>query len=536
MPEEILSSPRLAQIRSQLHEIFKHLLGVNVENVDENASFIELGADSLLLLQVSQSLQKKMNVKIPFRSLIEEFTSPLELALHLDEIMPPDAFAEAIEASPEEVAAPEAPAAPIADVPAPAAPAPPPVTAEVVPTPPPQVVAAPQPMASTMVPVAPRPLPFVQPAAPTVEAHPISWATMDPPQPADGSVASILDQQLRIMNQQLQVTSEQLGLLAHSPLPQGAWTMDAQPVAHTGNGQSTTTPQEAPAPQPEAPANTPAPAATAPASAPASPSTSAPKAANGSGSGASQQPATKSSEKSKPAPYRAYRPPQVKKTGFTETQEKHLADLVARLDSKMAKSKALTQRYRQVLADNRAAVAFRLPLKELQYPIFVDRGEGARVWDIDGNESVDVTMGFGTLILGHSPPFVFEALRKQSERGLGIGLEPPLVGETAEMICELTGNDRACFVNDGTEAVFSAVRLARTTTGRHKIVMFQGGYHGWFDEVMSISRKGADGRLFTLPILVVVDSPPSDVNSINILGSVAAASLSSSPETLRDNR
>src|SRR5262249_48004222 len=143
---------------------------------------------------------------------------------------------------------------------------------------------------------------------------------------------------------------------------------------------------------------------------------------------------------------------------------------------------------------------FRLLWKEMQYPLFVERGAGSRVWDVDGNEYVDLTMGFGALLFGHSPAFVIEALEKQIKRGIQLGGSSLLAARSAEAICELTGSERASFCNSGTEAVMSALRLARCVTGRSKIAIFEGAYHGTFDGVMARGERFEDGRLRAIPL------------------------------------
>jgi len=99
-------------------------------------------------------------------------------------------------------------------------------------------------------------------------------------------------------------------------------------------------------------------------------------------------------------------------------------------------------------------------------------------------EYLDILNGFGPNFLGHSPPFVTEALKAQLDRGIEVGPQTPLVGETAQMFCEATGMDRVSFVNTGSEAVQAAIRLSRTVTGRDKIAIFRKDYHGNFDEVL----------------------------------------------------
>jgi glutamate-1-semialdehyde aminotransferase len=159
----------------------------------------------------------------------------------------------------------------------------------------------------------------------------------------------------------------------------------------------------------------------------------------------------------------------------------HIAELAARLNRKMPRSRSEAQAHRRVLADNRAPAGFRPLLKDLIYPVLAEEARGARVVDIDGNEYVDFTMGFGAHLFGHAPGFVVEAVKRQIELGMPIGPQSPRAGRVAELIAELTGHERVTFCNSGTEATMTAVRLARATTGRDKVVVFRNSYHGTFD-------------------------------------------------------
>ncbi|NET50864.1 MAG: aspartate aminotransferase family protein, partial [Merismopedia sp. SIO2A8] len=137
--------------------------------------------------------------------------------------------------------------------------------------------------------------------------------------------------------------------------------------------------------------------------------------------------------------------------------------------------------YRSVIADPRVSEWFDPPTKEMCYLIVGKEARGARIWGIDGNEYVDIIMGFGSNLLGHNPPFIKEALQEQLEKGIQLGPQSEFAGEVAELICELTGMERVAFSNTGTEAVMSAIRLARAATKRSKIAVFSGSYHGHFD-------------------------------------------------------
>ena len=182
--------------------------------------------------------------------------------------------------------------------------------------------------------------------------------------------------------------------------------------------------------------------------------------------------------------HRMLSPLEIRARGLNEQQSKHLEALIANYTARTRRSKELTTRFRPVLADSRAAVGFRFTTKEMLYPITGAKAHGARVWDVDGNEYIDITMGQGVTLFGHHPAFIDEALADLANDTLLLGPRPPQAGEAAELICELTGMERVTFTNTGTEAVMAALRLARATTKRNKIVMFDNAYHGHSDNVM----------------------------------------------------
>ncbi|MBO20201.1 MAG: glutamate-1-semialdehyde-2,1-aminomutase [SAR202 cluster bacterium] len=125
-------------------------------------------------------------------------------------------------------------------------------------------------------------------------------------------------------------------------------------------------------------------------------------------------------------------------------------------------------------------------------PPFIARGEGARVWDVDGNEYIDYLGSWGPLVLGHSHPAVVEALKKTAEGGTSFGA--PVEGEIelAKLICKLLPSvDSVRLVNSGTEACMSAIRLARAFTGRNKLIKFAGCYHGHADGLLVMAGSGA---------------------------------------------
>ena len=115
------------------------------------------------------------------------------------------------------------------------------------------------------------------------------------------------------------------------------------------------------------------------------------------------------------------------------------------------------------------------------------RGEGSKIWDVDGNERIDLNFNNTTLILGHNHPAVVEAIRRQLGRGTVIGAPTELEAELGEEILRrLKGAEKIRFTPSGTEAIMQAVRLARSYTGREKIAKCEGAYHGSW-ESMDIS-------------------------------------------------
>jgi amino acid adenylation domain-containing protein len=178
---------------------------------------------------------------------------------------------------------------------------------------------------------------------------------------------------------------------------------------------------------------------------------------------------------------------------LTPAQRGHIDALVARYTARTAKSKALTTQYRGVHADPRTASGFNRLWKEIVYQIVTVKSKGSRLIDVDGNEYIDILNGFGPGFLGHAPEQVVSALHAQLDAGFEVGPQSLLAMEAAALFCEVTGNDRASFVCTGSEAVYAAMRLARTCTGRDRIVMFARDYHGNFDEVLVRGLDGKDG-------------------------------------------
>ncbi|MBA2743901.1 MAG: glutamate-1-semialdehyde 2,1-aminomutase [Chthoniobacterales bacterium] len=125
-------------------------------------------------------------------------------------------------------------------------------------------------------------------------------------------------------------------------------------------------------------------------------------------------------------------------------------------------------------------------------PFFVERAQGARMWDADGNEYIDYVGTWGPAILGHAPEVVVEAVREAATRGVSFGTPNPLEVEMAELICSWVPSiEKVRMVNSGTEATMSCIRLARGFTGRDKIIKFEGCYHGHVDSLLVHAGSGA---------------------------------------------
>lgn len=133
-------------------------------------------------------------------------------------------------------------------------------------------------------------------------------------------------------------------------------------------------------------------------------------------------------------------------------------------------------------------------------PRFIEHAKGSTLYDVDGNEYVDLVCSWGPMILGHAHPSVVEAVQQAATRGLSFGAPTTAETELAQMIVDRTSVEEVRLVNSGTEATMSAVRLARGYTGRSKIIKFAGCYHGHVDALLASAGSGV--ATFGLP-----DSP-----------------------------
>jgi glutamate-1-semialdehyde 2,1-aminomutase len=154
---------------------------------------------------------------------------------------------------------------------------------------------------------------------------------------------------------------------------------------------------------------------------------------------------------------------------------------------RLSACRALRARTASVLAGGVASS----PRRRFPLPLAFSHGDGARLVDVDGNDYVDYVLGYGPLILGHRPIAVERAVMRQLAHGALFGAGHELEAELGEAICRTVPSAERCVLSTtGTEAVITALRLARAATGRRRIVKFRGHYHGWSDAV----SPAADAR------------------------------------------
>jgi amino acid adenylation domain-containing protein len=398
--EEPMPASRIPALSAQLREVFEETSGIEIGPADGAVSFLELGLDSLFLTQVALALQKKFNVKVTFRQLVEELPTLDALAAFMNDKLPPEA-AGAV--------------APVA-------------------------MAAPQAAAPMMPPMA------------GMAAMP----PMMPPMPMPGQPMA-MNPMLMMMQQQMQMLQMQMAAMGMGmPMPMPMMPM-MPPM-----------PMQPMAAQPIAPAPLAAPQVAA---APA--------------------PVLSRADEATPAakPFGAIARISLNKEELTPKQKARLEALTRRYTTRTRASKQHVQDNRGVLADPRVVTGFRPAVKELVYPVVIERSKGAYVWDLDGNKYVDTLNGFGCNLFGWQPDFVTEAVKHQLDTGHEIGPQTPLAAECARLFCEVTGQERVGFCNTGSEAVMGTMRIARTVTGRAKIALFTGSYHGIFDEVIVRATK-----------------------------------------------
>ncbi len=395
---------RVSTLGALILKVLGDTFGSDLSDIDQSASFVELGFDSLFLTQVSGKLAKETGAEITFRQMLDDYSSPAELARYLDGVLPAEDFQ------------------------------PPPLLVQAVP-------ATGQSRANAQM--------LQVPSMLTSESG--------------NALQDLLSGQLDIMRRQLeyfQSFNEATPATAIAPTLQ-----ERSPAA----GQPTAT---------------------------------------------ARQNARDTAAESKGKAFGPMARVDKSRSGsLLPKQQEYLNSLTLRYTSKTANSKKSAQENRRRLADPRTVSGFHPLWKDMVYPIVTVGSSGSILTDLDGNELIDVTNGFGTILLGHSPDFVVDALAKQLAAGYETGPQTELAGKAATLVAELTGHERVGFANTGSEAVLAAMRIARTYTSREQIVTFSGSYHGIFDEVVNRgsnvggickSLPAAPGIPFSAPQNIVV--------------------------------
>jgi glutamate-1-semialdehyde aminotransferase/thioesterase domain-containing protein/acyl carrier protein len=431
-----MANKQSEQVIQRVREIVLDLSGAEAESVSENMTFLELGFDSLFLTQLSTVCQKVFGLRVTFRQLFSDLPTIAALGSYLAEKLPSD-HELVVSASGNEEDRPMSVETPVVNSAVPAQ----------------TVVATPVPPAFP-----------VQVEVGADASFPVFALPSDMEAGAFAGMESLMLRQLALMDTQLRFL-QGLPVQAAVTSPVATQTRPVPPVS-----AAPTIPQVAGAPS----------QATVP---------------------VEVQRAANQPEQGTPKPLAGFGPSAVGNTALQPLparQQEHLDRLIASYTKKTAGSKERTQRYRRYHADPRTAAGFTRRWKEMVYPIWVQRSLGSKLWDVDGNEYIDLLNGFGPHFLGHAPEFVTNAVAEQLTRGFEIGPQTPLAGEVAEMICGLTGMDRASFTCTGSEAVQAAMRLSRTVTGRDKVVVFSRDYHGNFDQVL-VREANRAGQLRTMP-------------------------------------
>jgi natural product biosynthesis luciferase-like monooxygenase protein len=437
-------------ILANLHSMMASLLKAEPEDIDFHTPFLEIGADSLMLVDAVSFIESTYGIKITIGQLFEELSTLDALASYIDRNLPPEKLPVDFHATASEVEhqQPVRQSAPVELA---------------------------EPIQREMA-IAVASRTFTESASPAISNG------KSVPVESDIALERIMMQQLQVMSQ---LMSEQLDILRGKG---GAGEKAAEKLTGAQNGHSERS-QGGQNGQSGSINRTAAPVVHLPRQALAQAIAKQTNATTLKGSFQLEPPLIEDSN---------------------SVQSKYLQAFIADYTQRTKTSKQRAQVYRSVLADSRSVAGFRPSTKELVYPIVGERAQGARIWDVDGNEYIDLTMGFGVLLFGHAAPFITQALEEQIQRGIQIGPQSDHAGEVAELIGELTGMERAAFCNSGTEAVMTALRLARAATGRTKIALFAGSYHGHSDGVLA---KALPDRLDTVAIAPGI-SPHAVVDAI----------------------
>ena len=159
------------------------------------------------------------------------------------------------------------------------------------------------------------------------------------------------------------------------------------------------------------------------------------------------------------------------------------------------------------------------------FPLYVERAQGSRKWDVDGNEIIDYVMGHGALFLGHSHPAIVQSVTEQIGKGSHYGANHELELRWGQLIQQLIPSaEMVRFTSPGTEANMMAIRLARAYTGRDKILKFDFHFHGWYDAVVGARFAESDvPRSAGVPAAILANTISTTQNDIGLVEETLAA-------------
>lgn len=182
----------------------------------------------------------------------------------------------------------------------------------------------------------------------------------------------------------------------------------------------------------------------------------------------------------------------VHEADISDAQKAYIAQLSRTFAERAAKSKSNALNHQKHFVDQRKVAGLKRPLKSMQFQLTYDRAVGPYLYDVDGNQYVDITGDNGVNFFGHQPQFIKDALIKRLEQGYPLVAYSEDLFESARLFCEITGHERMVYAQTGTEAVMWATRIARAATGKKKVVIYDGSYHGLSDNVLAVrGRNGA---------------------------------------------
>ena len=392
-----------------IKEILFELSGLEPDEMEADATFLELGFDSLFLTQAITKFNRKFKLSITFRQLFEDASTIETLAVYMDAVLADGLF-----------------------------------------------------------------VPIQQPATGNTQLATDNrqrMKTLDSQlatenrQPTTGNLQQVINQQLQIMQQQLELLKGEAGQVISGSIINVSDTFGGVRYEERTSQKLTSLPKQI-------------------------------------------------SDADKAKGFGPWKPIPKGVAELTNFQKTQLKDFIEKYNQKTAGSKKLSQEQRQYLADPRSIQAFNKLWKDAIYQIAMTRSKGSKMWDVDGNEYIDFLMSFGIGLFGHTPDFVQEAVIDQMQKGTELAVLSPLAKEVAELVCEITGMERATLVNTGSEAISAAIRAARTVTGREKVAVFEGDYHGITDEMLvrGIQLKGR-----TKPMTIAPGIPNSAVENVLVL-------------------